>query len=325
MFKILCEGMCQVKSIMVGFLFLQASFVSGQVPVVTPASCGATMRDLSDSILITPVVGVQQYRVRFIDVTNPANPIDLPALTTPGAYFTPAHVQGIKYDRIYKVFVDANTSDGWAAGGACILYSPAFPHSRIVNTMCGVTLKNLSDQLMVQQVPAASDYEFLIQDSDGTILGVDNPAHPTPYFYTPSWHPAIQFGKRYIFSVRPQVSGQWRAYYGPSCAVTMPSFPKTTISRCPRVLSALNEQIQAVPMSGFTAYEFEITDTKIPSKKAVLRRDHPNFWEFYLTWKPFSDLPIEKDHAYVVRVRGWRATTAGPWSDGCEIKTPPAN
>ena len=271
-------------AMLAGILLWPATFIFGQAPTIVSDSCGITLRDLSDSLFIEPVTDAQQYYVRFIDITNSPARTELPALPVIGVrYFSPAAVQKIQYDRIYEVLIDAKTPAGLITGRPCILYTPAFPHSRIANNMCGVTLKLLSDQLIVQQVPAATDYEFLIQDANGTILGADNPSHPTPYFYTPSWYQAIQYGKRYTFFVRAQVNGQWRAHYGPGCSVTMPPFPKTAIAKCPRVLSSLNEEVDAVPIAGATAYEFEVTDVNDSSKKATMKRDHANFWFFYLS------------------------------------------
>ncbi len=156
---------------LLGALFLAAGLAVAQTSRLPEEVCGATLRDLSGSLFLEPLAGADRYRIHFLDVTDPANPEELSTLEVTGVqYFTPAHVEGIRYGRVYRVTVDGQAAGSWTEGDPCILYTPAFPHSRLEESHCGTTLSSLTSQLGVQKVPGASDYQLRIEDENREVV-----------------------------------------------------------------------------------------------------------------------------------------------------------
>ncbi len=303
-------------------LALAANPACGQAPQIFGEHCGATLQSLNGSLFFEPLAGASQHRIRFQELEGGGAGELPPIEVSEVSYFTPAHVDGIRYGRRYRVTIDGKSSGGWTAGASCVLYTPAFPHTRISGALCGSTAPSLATQISADPVPGATDYSFLIEDEEGQTVDEDNPGHPIPHLYTLSWNQALLPGQTYRFYARAKVGGEWRQDYGPGCEITMPSFPQTEIVDCDRQLGSLNEMIRAVPLAEASGYEFEVTDSTEPSIQATLERNHENYWFFHLTWSPFSQFPIKNGHTYTIRVRGLHGGGAGPWSEPCEISTP---
>ena len=233
---------------------------------LTPASCGATLTNLSNTLYAVQLSStaqsgaIQGYRFR---VTNGAT---VRTIDRSVSNFQLSQLPGgATYATTYTVEVSVKSNGFFRAYGApCTVTTPAVPNATFIsNPSCGSTLTNLFNSIFCQQAPGASGYRFRVRNG-GTLVGVVDRTI-NRFSLTDLGISNIQFGTTYTIDVLLAFGGNLRpeSEYGPTCTVTTPANPGTSRVIQPSCGSTINNRwtvIYAQQVVGAQGYKFVVTN-----------------------------------------------------------------
>ena len=133
----------------------------GCIPIVTTlgsATCGATINNLSVTIVASYIVGAQGYRFKVTNtVTNTVQIVDRPVNS-----FALTSLSGITYNTQYQIEVALKVFNVWQPfyGAPCYVVTPT-PNSTI-GAQCGTTLTSLSQWIYATSFANITSYRFRV-------------------------------------------------------------------------------------------------------------------------------------------------------------------
>ena len=233
---------------------------------LTPASCGATLTNLSNIIYAVQLSStaqsgaIQGYRFR---VTNGATVRIIDRLVS--SFSLNQLPGGATYATTYTVEVSVKSNGFFRAYGApCTITTPAVPNATFISSpSCGSTLTNLFNSIFCQQAPGASGYRFRVRNGATLVGVVDRTINR--FSLTDLGISNIEFGTTYTIDVLLAFGGNLRpeSEYGPTCTVTTPASPGTSRVIQPSCGSTINNRwtiIYAQQVVGAQGYKFVVTN-----------------------------------------------------------------
>lgn len=223
--------------------------VCGNVTVLRPASCGASLPAFTSYVYAKSVVGATQYRFR---VTNGVNvqTVDKPK---PSLKFNElaTYAYATQYDVDVAVYKDGK----WEPyGPSCTVTTPALPVPQVKGTQCGTT-QAFTAYVYTAKLPLASNYRFRV--TNGAQEQVIERANAR---FKLNELLSYTYGQDYSIAVSAFISGQWTAY-GPSCTVSSPAIPLTQLKaeQCGATMSAFTAYVYGIKVPLATNYRFRIS------------------------------------------------------------------
>jgi hypothetical protein len=221
-------------------------------------SCGATISNLSVTVVAAYVPGATAYTFRITNVatsasfvvTRPVNSIALGNYTT------------VTLGTEYQIAV--STNGGTTYGPPCTLFTPR-PTSTI-GAQCGTTLTSMTQFVYATFATSVSGYRFRVTNPATSAVEVFTPLSNVNRFSF-SQLPAAFVVSGTTYSVEVAMRNTDGSYlpYGTACNITTPAFPTSEIvlSQCDTVATSNTQTFNAVVVSGATAYRFQLTNSTL--------------------------------------------------------------
>jgi hypothetical protein len=292
----------------------------GCAPVVSyviPSQCGATLNLLDDQIYAAQIANAQGYRWRvtkMIAGSPSTSPADIQMRDTSLRTLKLTQLASYAFNTTYQIEVAVKINNNWQPyyGTACTITTPATT-TTIVSTQCGTQLGLMTDVVYANLVTYATGYRFKVTNlSSNAVQTIDRSLREFRFNLLSN----IPYNT--LFKVEVAVKNTDGTYlpYGPSCNVTTPLFPTTSLqdSQCDYVAASNNELVYAKLVANATNYRFNFTNTALSygyTFDTVLR-------VFALNTVP----GLTPNTTYSVKVAVKIGGVWGPYNKICTLTTP---
>ena len=284
-------------------------FPAGNTTQVTSSDCGTTPSGLDTKFYCDALTGVQTYEWRFI------NGGDTLYRQRGGVWNDMQFdwVSGIQYSTAYSVSIRVQIGGVWGSyGTACTVTTPSSPGTQLLSPHCNSTVSSFTEDLYCQAVPGATKYEWAFTNGGNTFTKERGALWTNMQL---GWVNGVQGGLTYTVEIRAMVGGVWTSY-GPSCNLTTPNTPTTTVdpADCGTTLLTFNDDINLVAASVADAYEWEFSEGA-----NTFTRVRGGLWT---NMRPAWVDGVEYGKTYSVRVRIQIGGTWGSYGSSCNITMP---
>jgi hypothetical protein len=292
----------------------------GCAPVVSyviPSQCGTTLSLIDNQVYAALIANAQGYRWRVTKMVSGSpstNPADIQMIDTSLRTLKLTQLVSYAFDTTYQIEIAVKINNNWQPyyGAACTITTPATT-TTIVSTQCGTQLGLMTDVVYANLVSYASGYRFKVTNlSTSAVQTIDRSLREFRFNLLSN----IPYNT--LFKVEVAVKNTNGTYlpYGPSCNVTTPLFPTTSLqdSQCDYVAASNNELVYAKLVANATNYRFNFTNTALSygyTFDTVLR-------VFALNTVP----GLTPNTTYSVKVAVKIGGVWGPYNKICTLTTP---
>jgi hypothetical protein len=292
----------------------------GCAPIVSnvvSTLCGTTLSLLDSQITAVLVNNAQGYRwkvTKMISGSPSTNPADIQIVDTSLRVFKFTQMASYDFATTYQIEVGVKINNVWQPfyGTACSITTPATT-TTIVSTQCGNQLGLMTDVVYANLVSYATGYRFKVTNlTTNAVQTIDRSLREFRFNLLSN----IPYNT--LFKVEVAVKNIAGTYlpYGPSCNVTTPLFPTTSLqdSQCDYVAASNNELVYAKLVANATNYRFNFTNTALSygyTFDTVLR-------VFALNTVP----GLTPNTTYSVKVAVKIGGVWGPYNKICTLTTP---
>ena len=243
--------------------------IGGCAPVVsyvTPAQCGTTLSLLDDQVYAALVANAQGYRWRITKMIagSPSTlPADIQMLDTGLRVFKFTQLASYAFNTTYQIEVAVRINNTWQPyyGAACTVSTPATT-TKIITAQCGTTLALMTDVVYANLVSYTTGYRFKVTNLlTNYVQVIDRNVREFRFNLLAN----IAYSTPYKIEVAIKNTNGTYMSYGPSCEVTTPLFPTTSLqdSQCDYTALSATETIYAKLVSNATNYRFSVTNSNI--------------------------------------------------------------
>ena len=243
--------------------------IGGCAPVVsyvTPAQCGTTLSLLDDQVYAALVANAQGYRWRITKMIagSPSTlPADIQMLDTGLRVFKFTQLASYAFNTTYQIEVAVRINNTWQPyyGAACTVTTPATT-TKITTAQCGTTLSLMTDVVYANLVSYTTGYRFKVTNLlTNYVQVIDRNVREFRFNLLSN----ITYSTPYKIEVAIKNTNGTYMSYGPSCEVTTPLFPTTSLqdSQCDYNALSATETIYAKLVSNATNYRFSVTNSNI--------------------------------------------------------------
>jgi hypothetical protein len=218
------------------------------------------------------------------------------------------------FNTSYQIEVAVKINNNWQPyyGTPCTITAPT-PTSSLVTTQCGAQLGLMTDVVYANLVSYATGYRFKVTNlTTNAVQTIDRTLREFRFNLLSN----IPYNT--LFKVEVAVRNTNGTYlpYGPSCNITTPLFPTTSLqdSQCDYVAASNNELVYAKLVANATNYRFNFTNTALSygyTFDTVLR-------VFALNTVP----GLTPNTTYSVKVAVKIGGVWGPYNKVCTLTTP---
>lgn len=275
---------------------------------VVADQCGSTLALVTSSIFAEDVYLATDYRFEVSDGVDVVGVVE-----NPYRFFQLSQLAGVAFNSTYSVRVATKYDGVWGAYGAsCNVTTPnSATATKVVASQCGTTIPTLNTFIFADQVYLATAYRFEVTNGS-TVRTFES---PTRSFQLSQLSGTVDYGTTYSIRVEVFFGGVWQAY-GQSCDVTVPPLTSLINGQCGATLSSVATAIWAKPVSGATAYRFEVKR----GSGAANTYDSTNRY-FRLSLLPTI---ARYGATYTIRVTSRYNNTWLPYGAACTVTTPAA-
>ncbi|QSE96807.1 T9SS type A sorting domain-containing protein [Fulvivirga lutea] len=298
---------------------------------ITLNECGTTISAGNVDMSFTELQGAERYEVELsggnLGVDTYSN------FPSTGKYNLnwPFYYQNapLEYNQSYSVRirpVDAGLNPVGDWGAPCSITTPAeIPAPQLQPQFCGSTLGSIKDAVQSEYVPFATNYRYELSGGNivGTVTKETGVKNMTVIF---SSLPDFTHGETYNVRVQAFVNGVW-GEYGSVCQLTTDNTPAPLQIRpisCGATLTNWTDLIQADRGGPATQqWQFQVFRNKSGGGVTIVETILKSTNTFRLSeLAAYSNLFLQENTNYFVRVRGYYNGIAGAYGDLCTITTP---
>ena len=243
--------------------------LGGCIPIVSnviPAQCGITLGLIDDQVYAVLIPNVQGYRWRITKIISGLvsnDPADIQTFNTSLRVFKFTQLPNYAFDTYYQIEVSVRLNNVWQPfyGTACEVKTPATT-TKVLTSQCGTTLSLMTDIVYANIVSYATGYRFKVTNLlTNDVQTIDRGLREFRF----NLLNAITFNTTYKVEVAVRNSDGNYLPFGPSCTVTTPPFPTTSLqnSQCDYTVVSSTEMIYANLVANATAYRYKITNTTL--------------------------------------------------------------
>jgi hypothetical protein len=277
---------------------------------VIPSQCGTTLNLLDDQIYAAQIANAQGYRWKVTNLTT--NQVQMRDTSFRTLKLT--QLASYAFNTTYQIEVAVKINNNWQPyyGSACNITTPATT-TTIVSTQCGTQLGLMTDVVYANLVTYATGYRFKVTNlSTNAVQTIDRSLREFRFNLLSN----IPYNTLYKVEVAVKNTDGTYLPYGPSCNVTTPLFPTTSLqdSQCDYVAASNNELVYAKLVANATNYRFNFTNTALSygyTFDTVLR-------VFALNTVP----GLTPNTTYSVKVAVKIGGVWGPYNKVCTLTTP---
>lgn len=247
--------------------------------VTTIIGCNFTLSAIDSYIYANLVGGAQGYRWRVTTMSGPSiNTVQFIDTALRAVKLT--QLASYAFNTVYKVevavyyagFLQPFTTSN------CTVSTPATTTS-LINCEAGTLLTTMTDVIYAENIPFATGYRFNISDPTNPLTNqvLDRPLREFRMNLITAFQP--KYGKTYNVQVALRNTDGSYLPYGPTCSVTTPIFPTTSIQdiQCdngfgaPYAVPSNSTTIYANSYPGAIAYVFKLVGPGAPSGVEVVK------------------------------------------------------
>lgn len=181
---------------------------------------------------------------------------------------------------------------------------------------CGYTAKTFGEFIAADSVLTATNYQFLLVNTDSAYVDTFTNSSGYPYLALYS-QPGMRYNMTFTVSVRWSGDNQatWSAF-GPTCTITSPATATTQISSsyCGVTYTLLTNLIKCDLVSGCNNYEYKLENASLGYSQSFAKTNN-NF-----TMAQFTGLQPATTYSASVRVK--LLGIWNPYGPACPITTP---
>jgi hypothetical protein len=291
--------------------------------IMQGSQCNTILPTIDTQLVAYLVAGAQGYRWRVSTLDNSNNVLEVQELSTQLRVMKLTQLPHYAFNTKYKIEVAV-----YFAGflqpftpSECTVTTPSTTTSLSV---CGQAMTSMTDVIYANIVPYATGYRFEITEAGvpTNTQEIDRPLRDFRLSLVTAF--TVRFGKTYHVRVAARNTDGSYLPYGPTCNVSTPIFPTTSLqnTQCSNYAVPNNAtQIYAYSFPGAISYVFNLSLTSPEAGVEVIRPLRA------FTLNDFAGQPLIPGATYNVRVRLIFNGTdlAGPYGKTCTITLPGAS
>ncbi len=185
---------------------------------LSSAYCGATLTSLTEIIYCNAVPFAQNYCYRFANSSlGYSQAVNRGDVTND---FNLSWVTGLEYSTTYSVSVCAEVFGNWGTySTVCTITTPSLQTTEVSAAFCGSTVTSSSEAILVNEVPNATNYKFLLTNSG---LGYSQAqfSGSSAYEFYLGWYTGLLANNTYDVQVSAEAGGLWTGY-GSVCTISL--------------------------------------------------------------------------------------------------------